>query len=82
MKDILVQNQIIIYQADDSTPKLDVHIDGDTVWLTQGQMATLFERDQSVVSRHIKNVFEEGELDQKSNMQNMGNQKELVNYVK
>ena len=73
MKNKLPENQIIIYQSEDGKAKLDVRIEGETVWLTQDQMAVLFERDQSVISRHIKNVFEEGELDQKSNMQNMHN---------
>ncbi len=71
MKNKLPGNQIIIYKSDDGKTKLDVHIEGETVWLTQEQMAVLFQRDQSVISRHIKNVFAEEELDQKSNMQNM-----------
>ncbi|MBI3289928.1 virulence RhuM family protein [Candidatus Microgenomates bacterium] len=71
MKNKLPENQIIIYQSDDGKTQLDVRIEGETVWLTQEQMAILFERDQSVISRHIKNVFEEGELNQKRNMQNM-----------
>jgi hypothetical protein len=45
---------------------LDVHLEGGTVWLTQGQMVMLFERDQSVISRHINNIFKEGELDRNS----------------
>lgn len=45
--------------------------DSDSVWLTQEQLVFLFERDQSVISRHIRNVFKEGELDAKSNMQKM-----------
>src|SRR3989338_2239998 len=73
MKSKLPENQIIIYQSEDGKARLDVRVEGETVWLTQDQMAVLFERDQSVISRHIKNVFGEGELDQKSNMQNMHN---------
>ena len=44
------------------------HLQGDTVWLTQKEMAELFQRDQSVISRHINNVFKEGELDAESSM--------------
>lgn len=50
---------------------LIVQMDNQTVWLSQAQMAMLFERDQSVISRHIRNVFVEGELEEKSNMQNL-----------
>lgn len=65
------ENQIIIYETDNGKTCIDVRFGEENVWLTQEQMAVLFERDQSVISRHIKNVFEEGELTQKSNMQNM-----------
>ena len=68
---IMEQNQIIIYQTPNGETAIDVKIKNDTVWLTQAQMVKLFERDQSVISRHIKNVFKENELDEKSNMQNM-----------
>lgn len=52
---------ILLYEADGSF-RLDVPIDGDTVWLSLNQMASLFARDKSTISRHIKNVFDEGEL--------------------
>lgn len=65
------KDQIIIYQSEDGKTKLDVYIEGETVWLTQAQMSQLFDRDQSVISKHIKNVFSEGELHEKSNMQNL-----------
>ena len=65
------ENKIIIYQTEDGVTKISVTLDGDTVWLTQAQMAELFQRDISVISRHIANVFEEGELDEKSNLQNL-----------
>jgi hypothetical protein len=64
-------NDIVIYQSPDGQTQLDVQIDNQTVWLTQAQMALLFERDQSVISRHIRNVFAEGELEEKCNMQNL-----------
>jgi len=61
------QNKIILYQPDNNI-HIDVIIDNDTVWLTQAQMVVLFERNQSVLSRHINNIFSESELDEKSNM--------------
>ena len=60
-------NEIVVYQADE-TVRLDVRLDGDTVWLTQNQMTDLFQRDRTVITRHINNVFSEGELDEKSNV--------------
>ena len=65
-------DKIIIYQPD-STIKLDVLIQDETVWLTQAQMAELFDKDQSVIARHILNVFNEGELEKNSNMQILHN---------
>ena len=61
-------NKIIIYQTEDGQTQIDVRLENDTVWLTQAQMAELFQKDQSVIARHISNVFKEGELDDKSNM--------------
>ena len=58
-------NEIILYQPDNSV-RLDVLVDSETVWLTQAQMVTLFGRDQSVISKHISNIFKEGELDKNS----------------
>ena len=60
-----MENEIIIYQPDE-TIKLDVRFENETVWLTQAQMVILFERNQSVIARHISNIFNEGELDKKS----------------
>ena len=62
------QNKIVIYQAEDGQTRIDVWLEEDTVWLTQAQMAELFEKDQSVIARHINNAFKEGELEEKSNM--------------
>ena len=62
-------NEISIYQTDSGA--IEVRLEQNTVWLTQAQMVSLFRRDQSVVSRHIGNVFKEGELERKSNMQKM-----------
>lgn len=62
------ENKIIIYQTEDGHTRIDVRMENETVWLTQAQMAELFQKDQSVIARHISNVFKEGELDDKSNM--------------
>lgn len=56
-------SSILIYTTEDGGTKIDVAFDGDTVWLSLDQMATLFQRDKSTISRHIKNIFAEGELD-------------------
>jgi len=60
-------NEIVLYQPDESV-QIEVRLEDDTVWLTQQQMAELFQKDISVISRHIKNAFAEGELDEKSNL--------------
>jgi hypothetical protein len=59
-------SELILYQTDDQETKIDVRLAGDTVWLSLNQMAELFQRDKSVISRHIKNVFDEGEIDRPS----------------
>jgi death-on-curing family protein len=64
-------NEIEIYQSGDNQIEIQVQFDGETVWLSQDQMVSLFQRNQSVVSRHIKNIFNDGELEEKSNMQKM-----------
>ena len=57
-------NQFIIYQTADNQTQIDVRMENETVWLTQAQMADLFQKDRTVISRHIRNVFKEGELDE------------------
>ena len=59
-------SELIIYTTEDGLTKVDVTFDDDTVWLTQDQMASLFQRDKSTISRHLKNIFDEGELDRNS----------------
>ncbi|MFA7405743.1 MAG: virulence protein RhuM/Fic/DOC family protein, partial [Pelobacteraceae bacterium] len=66
-----VDNAIILYKSPDGKTALDVHLDHDTVWLSQKQLAELFQRERSVITKHLRNVFVEGELDEKSNVQNM-----------
>lgn len=56
------KGNIILYQTPDGQSKIEVTLSGDTVWLTADQMAELFQRNKSTISRHIRNVFEEGEL--------------------
>ena len=58
------ENQIEIYQANDGSTQINVQFEQETVWLTQAQMAELFERDRTVIGRHISNVFSENELDE------------------
>ena len=62
------QGEIILYQPDESV-KLEVRMENETVWLTQAQIAELFERDRTVITKHINNVFKEKELEEKSNVQ-------------
>lgn len=59
--------EIILYQPDNSI-RLEVRIEEETVWLTQAQMAYLFQKDRSVITRHINNIFSEKELNEKSNV--------------
>lgn len=66
-----MKNEIIIFE--NQQVKLEVNMKDETVWLTQSQMAKLFGRNIGVISRHIKNIFEEDELDKKSNLQKMQN---------
>jgi hypothetical protein len=54
--------QFLVYRTEDGKLKIDVRVQCETVWLSLNQLAELFLRDKSVISRHIKNVFEEGEL--------------------
>ena len=60
------KNNIIIYQLDDGKTKIDVKLDGETVWLSQQQMAELYDTTKQNISLHIKNIFDEGELDEDS----------------
>ena len=57
------QDQIVIYQTEDGQTQIDVRLENETVWLTQAQMAELFQKDRTVITRHINNIFKEGELE-------------------
>ena len=58
------KGQIILYQTPDGESKIEVRLENDTVWLSADQMAELFQRNKSTISRHIKNVLEDGELEE------------------
>ncbi|MFH1097117.1 MAG: virulence RhuM family protein [Candidatus Desantisbacteria bacterium] len=64
------KSELIIYQTEDGQTKIDVRMEDESVWLSLNQIAELFQRDKSVISRHIKNVFEEGELRRNSTVAN------------
>lgn len=64
------QGEIILYQPDEAV-RLEVRLEDETVWLTQAQIAELFQRDRTVITKHINNVFKEKELEEKSNVQKM-----------
>ncbi len=64
-------SDVLIYQAEDGTAMTEVRLNAGTVWLRQEQMGELFGRERSVVTKHLRNVFVEGELDEKSNVQNL-----------
>ncbi|NLV25485.1 MAG: cytochrome C biogenesis protein CycH [Deltaproteobacteria bacterium] len=60
------ENHIVLYQTEDGQTKVQVHLEQDTVWLTQDQMAELFSRERSVITKHLRNIFKEGELEASS----------------
>lgn len=66
-----MSSEILIYQTEDGKTKIQTRLENETVWLSQEQMAELFQRDRSVISKHIGNIFNEGELEEKSNVQNL-----------
>ncbi len=70
-KEMEMSSEILIYQTEDGLTKIQTRFENESVWLSQEQIVVLFQRDQSVISRHIKNVFDEGELDRESNMQKL-----------
>ena len=60
------KGQVIVYQSEDGATQVDVSLYEETVWLNLNQMADLFQRDKSVISRHLRNIFKSGELDRQS----------------
>jgi len=75
-------NQIIIYEDTNGEVKLDVSLENETVWLSQKQLEVLFDRDKSVISRHIKNIFKEGELDRDLVVAKMQQLPAMGKYIK
>jgi hypothetical protein len=77
-----MKNEIILYRLNETAEHIEVRLENETVWLNQEQISFLFQRDQSVISRHIRNVFRENELDEKSNMQKLHipNSDKLVSF--
>jgi len=76
-------SEIVIYNSPDNLSQIEVTFENETVWLAQEQLVRLFQRDQSVISRHIRNVFRDGELEEKSNMQKMhiaNSDKPIIKY--
>jgi hypothetical protein len=65
------ESNLLLYQSEDGKIRIETRLEGETVWLTQAQMAELFQKDRSVITKHIANIFEEGELDADSNVQNL-----------
>ena len=63
------ESNIVVYN--DGEIELKVSVNNETIWLTQAQLCNIFEKDQSVISRHINNIFKDNEVDEKSNMQKM-----------
>lgn len=66
---IETNNKVILYQTEDGKTKIEVNLEDETVWLSQAQMAELFQKDVRTVSEHIRNIYEEGELEEKSSIQ-------------
>ncbi len=66
MKQIDLNNEIVIYQSEDGKTQLDVKLEGETVWLTQTQMSELFQTDRTIINRHIRNIYKSGELEEEA----------------
>ena len=76
-------NQIVIYQTEDGQTQIDVRMENDTVWLTQAQMAELFQKTPQNITMHIRNVYKEGELDMSATCkENLQVQKEGNRQIK
>ncbi len=70
MNEMKGNSDIILYQTEDGTSKIQVRLENDTVWLSQAQIGELFQKSKATISEHIKNVFEEGELEENSTVRN------------
>lgn len=65
--------EIVIFKTSDDKVSIDVHFEGETVWLTIEDMASLFEKSRSTINEHILNIFEEGELEKENVVRKIGN---------
>jgi len=65
-------SSLIIYQTEDGQTKIQTRLEGETVWLTIEQMATLFQKVKSTINEHILNIYKEGELEEESSMRKIG----------
>ena len=75
------KGEIILYRAPDGRAALDVRFEEDTLWLTQKQIAELFATERSVITKHLRNIFNSGELDEKRNVQKMHITSMIVNLI-
>lgn len=66
-----MENEIVLFETNDNAIKLEVPVEGETVWLSANQMAELFDRDEKTIRKHINNVFSEAEVDKDNNTQKM-----------
>jgi hypothetical protein len=69
-------NSIVIYQTNDGETSIDVKFQDETVWLSQAQMAELFQKDRTVIGRHVSNIFKEGELERETTCANFAHTKD------
>jgi hypothetical protein len=67
---MVMKNEIVLYQANELSARIDVRVEAETVWLNRHQLAVLFNRDVKTIGKHINNVFSEGELDKNSTVAN------------
>ena len=68
-----MESELILYTTEDGITKVDVTFVDETVWLTQEQMADLFQKSKSTINEHIKNIYSDGELNESSTMRKFGN---------
>ena len=66
------KSEIVIFKTSDEKVSIDVRFEGETVWLTIDDMASLFEKSRSTINEHILNIFEEGELEKESSVRKIG----------
>ena len=75
------KSEIVIFKTSDNTVSIDVRFEGETVWLTIDDMASLFEKSRSTINEHILNIFEEGELEKETSLRKIGNSEQFKKKV-